>query len=233
MRRARFARNGGFTLIELLVVIAIIAILAALLVPAVQNAMEAGRKSLCLSNLHQVSMAGLVYANDHDGAFPSSGAGNLVAISAETFLAYLNADKRVLVCPSDRYDERRSIYTVGGAVGRSGLISYQYNGYLADASGWWNPALLEPMYVHDITRPAQVIMMYDGYSTEDLIFLTAYFGANAMYPRHDRGETVSIGFVDGHAAAYGREINGYWRTIGEPHFISHLPEYDGDPHWTF
>ena len=63
----------GFTLIELLVVIAIIAILAAMLFPALQRAQQNALKASCLSNLKQVGLAFHMYAQDWDGFIPTYG----------------------------------------------------------------------------------------------------------------------------------------------------------------
>src|ERR1700744_63240 len=63
-------RARGFTLIELLVVIAIIALLASMLLPALAKAKESTRRSVCKSNMHQMTLGMLFYANDSKQYFP-------------------------------------------------------------------------------------------------------------------------------------------------------------------
>ena len=65
-------RKKAFTLIELLVVIAIIAIVSAILFPALARAKAAAKKSACVSNLHQIGLAIILYMNDYDDVFPNA-----------------------------------------------------------------------------------------------------------------------------------------------------------------
>ena len=68
--RAKLKAQRAFTLIELLVVIAIIAILAAMLLPAVSKSKGKALRVACISNIKQVGLGVLLWAQDQEGKFP-------------------------------------------------------------------------------------------------------------------------------------------------------------------
>ncbi|MCH7557443.1 MAG: type II secretion system protein [Planctomycetes bacterium] len=90
----------AFTLIELLVVIAVIAMLIAILVPVLRSAREQAQRAVCLSNLRQLTLAWVAYADDNDGKLVSSswGAGPSRSIESGTLWPYIR-DIDIYRCP--------------------------------------------------------------------------------------------------------------------------------------
>jgi prepilin-type N-terminal cleavage/methylation domain-containing protein len=113
---------GSFTLIELLVVVAIIAILAALLLPALRTAREKALRITCMTQLRQLGVAVHLYASDFDSALPwvamAHGIRDGRSYSASPAVralvdGYLGSDGRALLrCPANNGPDRRD-YTPG------------------------------------------------------------------------------------------------------------------------
>jgi prepilin-type N-terminal cleavage/methylation domain-containing protein/prepilin-type processing-associated H-X9-DG protein len=137
-------RLGGFTLIELLVVIAIIAILAALLLPALASAKERGKRTACLSNIRQIGVICTMYAGDFgDKLFaPFGSPANPIALASsmlptlQTYGMVIKTNSseanNVWSCPERNWLPRQDPNTPTVIA-----IGYQYFGGL---TSWINPA---------------------------------------------------------------------------------------------
>ncbi len=223
---ATLSFRRAFTLVELLIVIAIIAILAALLLPALASAKEKSKRIACISNLRQLGIAIHTYASDWNGKipygpkappfsnpsdfYPSTGAptslislqdGDLVGLGL-LLNPYLSFQSKVLFCPSSDqpFDSDAELGKVGLYQAQS---SYYYrhggNTLLHDTPAFTDsPAHLQLDNLGD-NRNGQPIRAL----AVDTIFLCppdlATFGVKPSTHHHQRN--ADILFADGHVVA--------------------------------
>lgn len=150
-RKLSGASGRGFTLIELLVVIAIIAILAAMLLPALSRAKQKARRIVCVNHLKQLALATVMYVMDNESYYPSSNASD--KWPQATRPGYDNL--RLLACPDDKSIAGDATNT---ATADAAPRSFVLNGWTDYFDSLPQPVLSEIMPETVIEFPSETIV---------------------------------------------------------------------------
>ncbi len=166
--------TSGFTLIELLVVVAIIAILMAVLLPALARARNSAKTVKCLANLHQIGIALQMYAGDFNGALPffntldAATTGEWGTAWQRRLTPYCSGESRPEAAADGTPAVSTSVYWCPSqnphnpSPGWPG--DYSINTLLFYSSWMTDQDLThqQPMKLQQLTAPGQFVMMADG-----------------------------------------------------------------------
>ena len=183
----------GFTLIELLVVVAIIAILAAMLLPALSRAREAGRTAVCMGNLKQLGISFGLYSDDYDGFLPHPEEWLWkvrLDTKTGTLFPYIKSTD-VYVCPTDKYHGKRT----SRYAARNKIFSYSLNrACIEDPIRHGSDGMRIRRRMTDFVAPSETsLLMEEDYDSplNDGYYLPS--GLDKLATRHNNKGNVLMG----------------------------------------
>ena len=216
--------DTAFTLLELLAVIAIIAILAALLLPTLRNAKEKGRRTVCMSNLKQISLGLRMYSDDSSDKAPRTpGTTNSPGLNWSGYKALMKSyvgingasspQDKVFTCPKDTfyYDMAGSFQHVPRGLYEQPLdyLSYAFNGGNARTNS--NDPGIAGRLLSSIKDPAKTVLVAESPAFIPYSWHQPRPPAPNGAPMFEDARNM-VGFVDGHVSY----IKMYWGGNNPP-----------------